>query len=145
MDTPQPLVAICNASDDTLDVLAGFLTRENVPVVRGHVRDFRRGTSDLSTFLLQHNPAVVVWDVSCPYYQNWVYLQKVRAMPEFAGRTTIVTAPNVARLNDAVGEPVAGALELVGNPEDLDLLLQRVLQHVSQTAPAGGSVPSPRR
>jgi DNA-binding NtrC family response regulator len=76
--------------------------------------------------MAQHNPNVVVWDVSCPYYVNWSYLQHVRSTPDFAGRVVIVTTPNVERLNDAVGAPVSGAIELVGNPHDLELLLECV-------------------
>jgi DNA-binding NtrC family response regulator len=139
VDTSPTTVAIFNASDDALDVFVEHLSSADHRVVRACIRSFRTGQSDLSAFMAEHNPGVVVWDVSCPYYVNWLYLQDVRTTPDFAGRVVIVTAPNVARLNDAVGAAVPGAIELVGNPHDMDLLLKSVRHACESLAPAVGS------
>ena len=48
-------------------------------------------------------------------------------------------APKVAGLNDAVVAPVPGAIELVGNPHDMDLLLESVRPACESLAPAVGS------
>ena len=121
MNAPRATIAIFNASDDTVDVLAEQLQHLS-HVVRAYLREFRQGKHDIGAFIREHDPRVVIWDVSVPYYRNWAFLQKVRSTPTLEGRHLIVTTPNAAVLRDIVGGET-GAIEIGDRSEDLERLL----------------------
>src|SRR4051812_47440629 len=103
MASSNRTVALFNASDDTLDLLAARLATIRCHCVRSCIREFRDGTHDLKAFMRDHDPRVVVWDVSVPYYMNWTFLQNVRDTHLLDGRGLILTTTNVRRLNDIAG------------------------------------------
>ena len=124
MGGSRATIAIFNASADAIDVLAEHLGDES-HVVRTYIRKFREGSHDLTAFVEEHNPRVVIWDISIPYYRNWEFLQKILNTPILEGRRLIITTPNAAVLRSVVGSDT-GAIELAGRSEDLERLVQAV-------------------
>lgn len=124
-----PVVLLVNASDDVFEVLTARLARAGFKSLTARAADIRRGTTDLVALVAEHQPCAVIWDVALPYYRNWQYLELLRSSQVFGTRPVVVTSPNKASLDRIVGSDT-GAIELVGEPDDLG----RVLAAISVTA-----------
>jgi CheY-like chemotaxis protein len=122
--TPQ-CVAIFNTSDDVLELLRDVIEQAGFAVVVGHVDDIKRGQLDLLSFVEQHDPAVIVYDIAPPYDRNWVFLEHLRGRPPLLGRRFVIMTTNVARVREAVG-PAEHIHEIVGKPFDLDQIVTAV-------------------
>lgn len=127
-----PMVAVINTSDDIADLLKTVIESEGYRVVVAFVREFRDGHQDLTAFLEEHDPNVIVWDIALPYEQNWQYYQDVRRMEVMQGRTFVVTTTNKRALDSLVGP--TDTCEIIGKPFDLD----DVMQAIQQAAPTQG-------
>jgi hypothetical protein len=64
---------------------AGFRT------VNGHVADMKGEEKGVLAIVAQHEPHVLVWDISSPSDQNWAFLIRLRASAVVAGRGVVVT------------------------------------------------------
>jgi DNA-binding response OmpR family regulator len=118
-------VAVFNASADTVSLIEELLHQMNICTCHAYVRDFRRGTLDIATFLTKENPAAVVWDISLPYHLNWTYFQMIRASGVLDGRGVVLTTTNKPRLEEIIGVET-DAIEIVGKPYDLDVIVGAV-------------------
>ena len=118
-------VAVFNSSVDTIDMLKTRLHQCGFSsVVGAHVYDFRVGDSDIHTFLEQHDPRVLIYDIAIPYEDNWRFLQQLLTADSMAGRRVIVTTTNKKVLESMVGP--TRAFEVHGKPYDIDLIVSAV-------------------
>src|SRR3954454_18326852 len=120
MSLSRPTIALINASRDAITVLESHL-QPDFTTVHAYVRDLRLGHKDLASFLGEHDPSVVVWDLALPYYQNWAFLEQERHAGSLEGRALIITSPNCRRLDETVGVPT-GALEFDERAGALEIL-----------------------
>ncbi len=60
------VVAVFNSSDDMVELLRILFERHGFVVVTGHIGQIRRGELDLNSFVEQHKPDVVVYDLVPP-------------------------------------------------------------------------------
>lgn len=118
--TTEGVVALFNASDDTVDMMQDLLTQSgsNQTLISCHFADLKKGVVDVGKYLSKHNPEVVIFDLSPPYDQNWTYFKSMRLTPQMVGRGVVLTTTNKARLDEIVGED-SQALEVVGKAADL--------------------------
>ena len=118
-------IAIFNTNDDLVELLRAALEKAGFVVVSGHVDDARRGTLLLSTFVQEHDPRVIVYDIAPPYEQHWSFLQHVREQPYMKGRDFVLTSTNVRQVQENVGirEPI---YEIVGKPYDIQQIIDAV-------------------
>jgi DNA-binding NarL/FixJ family response regulator len=107
--------------------------------VREYVREFRRGTRDLSAFMSEHDPDVIVWDIAVPSYMNWKFLQEVQQMHLLQNCGLVITTPNVAQLDHIVGA-ATGALEVTGEHADVETLARAISQCVMERLNASAGV-----
>ena len=127
-----PVVAVFNASEDTVDLLTEFFEQQGFRAV-GRTWPARKPLTPHAAreFMSQHQPHVVVFDVSLPYEQNW---ERFREFQELAGERqvpVVLTTTNRDALNQFIES--AGALEIFGKPYDLDqvlLAVRRVLPSI---------------
>jgi DNA-binding NtrC family response regulator len=118
------VVAVFNTSEDTTDLLRVVLEQAGFVVVTGLTSHFRDGKLDFYSFMREHRPKVVVYDIAIPYEQNWALFQHFRSRPVSESVQFVVTTTNAAQV-----EKFAGAqhlLEIVGKPYDLDALVRAV-------------------
>ena len=124
-DRRPDCVAVFNTSDDVVELLRMVLEQAGFAVVTGHIDDIKRGKLDLQTFVKQHNPKVIVYDVAPPYDRTWTFLEHLRSQEPLLGRQFVLTTTNLARVREAVG-PAENVYEIVGKPFDLDVIVRAV-------------------
>lgn len=108
------VVAIVNSSEDTVDMLRQCLLDHGfTSIVTGHVRDFKTGAEDFPKFVDQHDPAVIIYDISIPYEKNWTFLRLLLDSESMRGRKLVLTTTNKRRLDELVG--ATDAFEIVGS------------------------------
>ena len=118
--TAQWIVALFNASDDTIDMVQKLLTasgREQV-LIWCHFADLKKGVVDFGKYMDKHNPEVVIFDLSPPYDENWRFFKTMRDAKTMQGRGIVLTTTNKNRLDEVLGED-SHALEVVGRTNDL--------------------------
>jgi len=127
------VVAVLNTNDDLVELLRVTLEQAGMIVVSAHIDELRRGTLDLPSFLRQHDPRVVVYDIPPPYEAHWRFFEHVRQSADLRERQFVVTSTNVQRLLETVGtkEPI---YEVIGKPYDLEQIT-RAVKEASRSRP----------
>ena len=118
--TAAGIVALFNASDDTVDMVQALLTKagDAQSLIWCHFADLKKGIVDFSRFIEKHNPEVVIFDISPPYDENWQFFKTMRDSKSMKGRGQILTTTNKNRLDEVLGADSL-ALEVVGKAKDL--------------------------
>ena len=118
--TADGIVALFNASDDTIDMVQNLLTASggDQTLIWCHFADLKKGIVNFDKYLDKHNPEVVIFDLSPPYDENWRFFRTMRDAKTMQGRGMVLTTTNKARLDEVLGED-SHALEVVGRPKDL--------------------------
>jgi hypothetical protein len=119
--TSPGVIALFNASDDTIDMVQSLLTKAAIgqTLIWCHFADLKKGIVDFEKYMEKHNPEVVIFDISPPYDENWKYFKTMRDAPTMKGRGLVLTTTNKARLDEVLAEN-SHALEVVGRSADLD-------------------------
>src|SRR3984893_16800207 len=112
--TAEGIVALFNASDDTIDMIQSLLTEagDAQTLVWCHFADLKKGIVNFDKYLGKHNPEVVIFDISPPYAQNWRFFETMRDADVMRGRGSVLTTTNKDRLDAVVGTD-SHALEVV--------------------------------
>jgi hypothetical protein len=118
--TAEGIVALFNASDDTIDMVQKLLTDSGTDqtLIWCHFADLKKGIINFGKYMDRHNPEVVIFDLSPPYDENWKYFKTMRDDKTMKGRGVVLTTTNKARLDEVLGED-SRALEVVGRSKDL--------------------------
>jgi DNA-binding NarL/FixJ family response regulator len=119
------VIAVVNSSEDTVEMLRECLVHHGfTSVVTGHVHDFKTGQADFPKYIAEHDPAVIVYDISIPYDKNWTFLRLLLDSESMRGRKVVLTTTNKKALEELVG--ATDAFEIVGKPYDLDQIVGAV-------------------
>ena len=123
MKTTKGLVALFNASDDTIEMVYRLLTKQGdgQSLIWCHFADLKRGIVVFEKYMEKHNPELVIFDISPPYDENWTFFKTMRSNKVMKGRGSVLTTTNKLRLDEIIGED-SNALEIVGLKIDLDLI-----------------------
>ena len=118
--TAEGIVALFNASDDTIDMVQKLLidSGSDQTLIWCHFADLKKGIVNFAKYMERHNPEVVIFDLSPPYDENWKYFKTMRDDKTMQGRGVVLTTTNKARLDEVLGED-SNALEVVGRSRDL--------------------------
>jgi CheY-like chemotaxis protein len=126
MTTP-PVVAVVNTNPDLVELLKALIEKAGFVAFVLHIADIRSGL-DVGAVLAQHDPALIVYDVTFPYDRNWRFLQHLREST-FKGRRFVLTTPNAEGLRRLVGRDER-VYEVVDGGGDIDAILQAVREGV---------------
>jgi hypothetical protein len=120
MKTAQGIVALFNASDDTIDMVQTLLGASGLgqTLISCHFADLRKGIIDFGQYMSKYNPEVVIFDLSPPYDQNWQFFKTMRDADTMKHRGVVLTTTNKNRLDEVLGQD-SHALEVVGRTKDL--------------------------
>jgi len=123
MNTTKGVVALFNASDDTIEMVNGLLKDlgDGQSLIWCHFADLKKGIVNFEKYMEKHNPELVIFDISPPYDENWTFFKTMREHRIMKGRGSVLTTTNKLRLDEIIGED-SRALEIVGLKEDLDLI-----------------------
>jgi len=121
-------VAVLNSNQDVLRLIRSALEDEGYTVATEHIVSFKDGEANLAQFLLNHRPAVVVYDIAPPYKENWNFLQLLCKIPEVAAIPMVLTTVNKVALESIVGK--TQALEILGTRDNLSPLIEEINQAV---------------
>src|ERR1700687_2017615 len=118
--TEEGIVALFNASDDTIDMIQTILKKGDgaQTLVWCHFADLKKGVVDFGKYLAKHNKEVVVFEISPPYDENWKFFKTMRDSDVMCGRGAVLTTTNKNRLDEVLGTG-SHALAVVGKPEDM--------------------------
>ena len=118
--TAEGIVALFNASDDTIDMVQKLLTESgsDQTLIWCHFADLKKGVVNFGKYMENHNPEVVIFDLSPPYDENWKFFKTMRDDKAMSGRGVVLTTTNKNRLDEVLGED-SQALEVVGRAKDL--------------------------
>src|SRR3982074_1075943 len=119
--TAEGIVALFNASDDTIDMIQALLTQAGgaQSLVWCHFADLKKGVVDFKKYLNKHNPEVVIFDISPPYDENWQFFKTMRDAEVMRGRGSVLTTTNKNRLDEGLGTD-SHALGVGGKAKDLE-------------------------
>lgn len=126
MNKPAPVVAIFNTSPDTVELLRIALESEGFITLAAYTFDLRDGKVDLEALVRQHRIDAVVYDVAPPYDKNWRLFEHLKATPALEAIPFVVTTTNAQRVREVAGGDSRNAIEIVGKPYDLQLIIDAV-------------------
>ena len=124
---PPTVVAVFNSSDDIVEMLRVAIELSGFLVITGHVPRAIRGEFDLPGFVAQHQPQVIVYDISPPYERNWKFLQHLRQMPELSDRRFVITSTHAGKVQELAGADEM-VHEILGKPYDIEAIVRAVAE-----------------
>jgi DNA-binding response OmpR family regulator len=139
--TAPGIVALFNASDDTVHMIQKLLTDagEAQTLIWCHFADLKRGIVNFAKYLDKHNPEVVIFDISPPYDENWTFFKTMRDANTMKARGVILTTTNKNRLDEVLGKD-SHALEVVGRSKDLGEIEAAIKSETSKAEIARRSI-----
>ena len=129
-------VAVFNASDDTVEMLTVLLSNRGYRAVAGHADDVKSGILNFIAFLKTHEPTAMIWDIAPPYDRNWNFFQLLPALRPLERCALILTTTHKQHLDTLAGQET-GALEIVGKPYDLEVIVNAVSEGLKARDGAG--------
>ncbi len=129
-------MALINASDDTVEMVQRMLSVIGIHSLAGcRFADLKNGHVDFAQFLADHDPQVVVFDISPPYVENWEFFKTLRKTARMKTRGLVLTTTNKKRLDEVIGTP-STAIEIVGKPYDLQQISTAIVDAMRTTQDA---------
>jgi DNA-binding response OmpR family regulator len=139
--SPNRTVALFNASDDTVEMVQRMLSANGIECLAGcHFADLKKGVVDFAQFLAEHDPQVVIFDISPPYAENWQLFETLRETSSMEKRGLVLTTTNKNRLDETVGAN-STAIEIVGKPYDLQQISTAITSAMRTAEAAAKAVP----
>jgi DNA-binding NtrC family response regulator len=125
--------AVINSNEDTVEMLRIALEHEGFNTASAHISDIKRGVTDFTEFMKQHDPAIVVYDIAHPYKENWVFLQLLLSTDASKKTKFLLTTTNKDLLRRVAG-PDIEVFELSEKPYELENLIKSVKQLLGMEA-----------
>ena len=121
METKSRVIAIFNSSSEVLELVRDSLQQAGFQSVVAQVDDLKHGRLDMISFVEEHRPDVIVYDVAPPYDTNWTFLRLMRNSKVMNGRAFVVTTTNKRALEELIGP--TDVVELLCKPYDLQQIV----------------------
>jgi DNA-binding NtrC family response regulator len=125
------VVIVLDSNEDTVNMLRIYLERSGFVVFGALTQLFRDGKLEFDRFVAEHQPRVIVYDVTVPYEQSWALFQYFRRRPVCRGVNFVLTTTNVARVEE-IARPEQRVFEIVGKPYDLEQIVRAVKEAANE-------------
>jgi len=133
MTDTAPIVTIVNTNPDLVRILRVALEQVGFIVFEVHIEEIKLAEANVESFLHQHNPKVILYDIAPPYDQNWRFLEHLRTSTSFKGRQFVLTTVNKQRVDELVGIDET-VYEVVGKADDVADVV-RAVREASRARP----------
>src|SRR4051812_30629424 len=90
----QPVVGLFNASEETFKMVERMLVATSIQCLVCHFADLQKGQLDFTNYLATHNPAVVIFNISPPYDENWEFFRTMRDSRLMEGCAVVLMTSN---------------------------------------------------
>jgi len=135
---PVPrVVAVIDSDPDGTELLKTILEMHGMVVATGNLTEFRVGKANFLEFLQRVAPDVIVYDVGLPYEANYQFLEHARENPAFPRCGIVITTTNARSVERLLG---VRALEILGKPYDLEVLVEAVRRAQPQAEMSFGGI-----
>jgi CheY-like chemotaxis protein len=125
-DVPsRPLIAVFNSSDDLVELLRILLENSGFVVVTGHINDLRKGKLDLQSFVTQHKPRAVLYDLIPPYDRQWAFVDHLRQTSPLKEIPFVITSTNAKMAKELAGRS-EHVVEVLGRPFEFDQVVAAI-------------------
>lgn len=124
-DSGPVTVAIVNTNPDLVKIMRFYLEGVGFVVFEIHIDQIRAATADIDSFLEQHDPRVIVYDVAPPYENNWNFMEHLRKSTGMRDRKFVLTSMNERRVRELVNTDDT-VYEVVGHEEDMMQVVRAV-------------------
>ncbi len=138
MTNQPPVVAVFNTSPDTVQMLRYLFENAGIVVVGAYTYEIRDGEVDLESFMRQHRPHAILYDIAPPYEPNWRLFQHLRSTAAMRDAQYVLTSTNAAHVQKIVG-PESHIYEFVGKPYDLGKILEATQRAIAASPSAAAS------
>ena len=135
-NAPIKTVIVFNASDDTVEMLKALLTHLGYRAVDGEVDRVKSGETNFIELIEKYQPDAMIWDIAPPYDKNWNFFQLVQAARPLEGCAIVLTTTHKQHLDSLIGRD-SGAIEIVGKPYDLNIIVDAVSRGIEDRDIAG--------
>ena len=133
MTEPPIVIGVLNSSDDTVEMLRIYLESAGFIVVSAHVHAIRRGEQTIAESIIEHKPAVVIYDVTPPYDRSWSFYEHLRTLDGLRNTGWVLTSTNPERLKQiAPHTRELEILEIIGKPYDLQEIVSAVRRELER-------------
>jgi DNA-binding response OmpR family regulator len=133
MTNTPTVVAIVNTNPDLVRMVRMALERAGFVVFEIFIEQIKQGAADVDSFLSQHDPKVIVYDLAPPYDVNWRFLDHLRTATDFRGRQFVLTSVNVRNAEEVV-KGDESVYEIVGEEKDIAEVV-RAVREASRARP----------
>jgi DNA-binding response OmpR family regulator len=118
------VVQLFHSNGDALALLGKLLESAGFDVVSTLIPEVRRGHCDVNAKMVQHDPAVVIYDIGPPYEENWARFERLRTT-SMRDQRFVITSVNPQQVKQLAGRDER-IYEVVDRPFDLDNIVQAV-------------------
>jgi CheY-like chemotaxis protein len=126
-----PVVALINSTPDVIDMLRIAFEQAGFVVVSTFTHLIRDGEIDAESFIRQHRPRAIVYDIAPPYLSNWHLFQHLRQLPSLRSIPIVLTSTNTARFRELAKSNEA-VFEIVETPYEIMKLVDTVREAAQQ-------------
>ena len=127
-----PVVALINSTPDIVELLRVAFEHAGFVVVSTFTHLIRSGDVDLDSFVEQHQPQAIVYDIAPPYASNWNLFRHISQLPALKDRPFVITSTNPARLRELAEVADHTICEMVETPYLLDQLIKKVREAIDR-------------
>jgi CheY-like chemotaxis protein len=117
-------LVVVNNSRQVLKMLCDWFKQHGHHCNALLLSDIAQAQVEVGEFVSVHRPDVVVYDVGMPYASSWDLLDVIRMPASLRSQAFVITTPNKAKLELAVG--ATSAIEIGGGERDLRTVLKAV-------------------
>jgi CheY-like chemotaxis protein len=129
----QPLVAIFDSTDETIEIVVRLLEEHGFQTVIGRIEEIQSGVLDLVSFLEEHDPHVILFDLPRPYERHLNFLRLLVTTDSLKRRGWVLMTTHEAALKVALGA-VDGLPSILGKPHVPTEVLEAVQTALERSA-----------